>query len=96
MPAEVGFATKPQIPQQQIEALLADGAPRHCVLADAGNGIDTAFRKRLSELGLPYMVGITPVVVARPPDVEPLPSMPYNGIGHTLRPRSCRAPLMNH
>ncbi len=59
VPAEVQFATKPQIALQQIEQLLADGAPRHCVLADAGYGVDTAFRERLSELGLPYVVGVT-------------------------------------
>ena len=32
-------------------ALLAEGAPRHCVLADAGYGVDTAFRQALSEHG---------------------------------------------
>jgi SRSO17 transposase len=77
----VEFATKPQIALQQIEALLANGAPRHCVLADAGYGVDTAFRLRLSELGLPYMVGITSAVVVWPPGVEPLPAKPYSGKG---------------
>jgi SRSO17 transposase len=81
VPPEVEFATKPQIALQQIEALLADGAPRHCVLADAGYGVDTAFRQRLSELGLPYMVGITSAVVVWPPGVEPLPAKPYSGKG---------------
>jgi SRSO17 transposase len=81
VPTEVKFATKPQIALQQLEALLADGAPRHCVLADAGYGVDTAFRLRLSELGLPYMVGITSAVVVWPPGVEPLPPKPYNGFG---------------
>jgi hypothetical protein len=42
---------------QQLEALLADGAPRHCVLADRWLRGGTAFRLRLSELGLPYVVG---------------------------------------
>jgi len=81
VPAEVRFATKPQIALQQLEALLAEGAPRHCVLADAGYGVDTAFRLRLSELGLPYMVGITSAVVVWPPGVEPLPAKPYSGKG---------------
>jgi SRSO17 transposase len=81
VPPEVGFATKPQIALQQIEALLADGAPRHCVLADAGYGVDTAFRQRLGELGLPYMVGFTSAVVVWPPGVEPLPAKPYSGKG---------------
>src|SRR2546427_729051 len=81
VPPEVRFATKPQIALQQLEALLADGAPRHCVLADAGYGVDTAFRQRLSELGLPYVVGITSAVVVWPPGVEPLPAKPYSGKG---------------
>src|SRR5213593_1837288 len=81
VPPEVRFATKPQIALQQLEALLGDGAPRHCVLADAGYGVDTAFRQRLSELGLPYVVGITSAVVVWPPGVEPLPAKPYSGKG---------------
>lgn len=81
VPEDVQFATKPQIALQQLEALLAQGAPRHCVLADAGYGVDTAFRQRLSELGLPYVVGITSAVVVWPPGVEPLPPKPYSGKG---------------
>lgn len=81
VPAEVRFATKPQIALQQLEALLVEGAPHHCVLADAGYGVDTAFRQRLSELGLPYVVGITSAVVVWPPGVEPLPARPYRGRG---------------
>jgi SRSO17 transposase len=81
VPDEVRFATKPQIALQQLQALLADGAPRHCVLADAGYGVDTAFRQRLSELGLPYMVGITSAVVVWPPGIEPLPAKAYSGKG---------------
>jgi SRSO17 transposase len=81
VPTEVTFATKPQIALQQLETLLADGAPRHCVLADAGYGVDTAFRLRLTELGLPYMVGITSAVVVWPPGVDPLPPKRYSGMG---------------
>jgi SRSO17 transposase len=74
VPAEVRFATKPQIALQQLEALLAGGAPRNCVLADAGYGVDTAFRLRLSELGLPYVVGITSAVVVWPPGMGAIAS----------------------
>ena len=52
VPEALQFATKPQIALQQIAHLMGQGAPRHCVLADAGYGVDTAFRARLSELGL--------------------------------------------
>ena len=81
IPADIAFATKPQIALQQIRDLLAQGAPRHCVLADAGYGIDYAFRQSLSDLGLHYMVGITSAVVVWPPGVAPLPPKPYSGMG---------------
>ena len=81
VPAEVRFATKTEIALQQLEALLAEGAPKYCVLADAGYGVDHAFRQRLTELGLPYVVGITSAVVVWPPGVVPLPALPYRGIG---------------
>ena len=81
IPEDTEFATKPQIALQQIRHLLAQGAPRHCVLADAGYGIDYAFRQGLSDLGLHYMVGITSAVVVWPPGLEPLPPKPYSGMG---------------
>jgi SRSO17 transposase len=81
IPAEVSFATKTQIALQQLQALLAEGAPRYCVLADAGYGVDQAFRSRLTDLGLPYVVGIKSSVVVWPPGVEPLPPKRYAGMG---------------
>lgn len=81
VPGEIKFATKTEIALAQLQTLLAEGAPRHCVLADAGYGVDTAFRQRLSELGLPYVVGITSSVVVWPPGVEPLPPQRYGGRG---------------
>ena len=45
VPEAIEFATKPQIALQQMRDLLAQGAPQHCVLADAGYGIDYAFRQ---------------------------------------------------
>jgi len=81
VPDDIAFATKPQIALQQLRDLLAQGAPRHCVLADAGYGIDYAFRQGLSDLGLYYMVGITSAVVVWPPGLEPLPPKPYSGMG---------------
>ena len=36
IPEDIGFATKPQIALQQLRTLLCEGAPGHCVLADAG------------------------------------------------------------
>jgi SRSO17 transposase len=88
VPAEVRFATKGQIALAQLEQLLAAGAPANCVLADAAYGSETAFRLRLSELGVPYMVGIVCSVSVWPPGVEPLPPKPYLGRGRPpLAPR---------
>jgi SRSO17 transposase len=81
VPEAVGFATKSQIALEQLRALLAEGAPRHGVLADAGYGVDSAFRQELTELGLPYVVGVSSAVVVWPPGVEPLAPAPYSGRG---------------
>ena len=81
VPEELRFATKTQIALAQLRALLAEGAPHHCVLADAGYGVDTAFRQALSDMGLEYAVGVTSAVVVWPPGVEPLPPQPYSGVG---------------
>lgn len=81
VPESVRFATKTQIALQQLRTLLSEGAPRHCVLADAGYGVDTAFRQALSDMGLHYAVGVTSAVVVWPPGVEPLPPQTYSGKG---------------
>ena len=92
VPAGLAFATKTEIALGHLERLLGDGAPRHCVLADAGYGVDTAFRERLDALGLPYVVGITSAVVVWPPGVDPLPPKPYSGLGRPpVMPRRTRA-----
>ncbi len=81
VPESLGFATKTQIALQQLQTLLSEGAPRYCVLADAGYGVDTMFRQSLSDMGLLYAVGVTSAVVVWPPGVEPLPPAPYRGMG---------------
>ena len=81
VPDDVRFTTKTQIALQQLRTLLDEGAPRHCVLADAGYGVDNAFRQALSDMGLLYAVGVTSAVVVWPPGVKPLPPKPYGGVG---------------
>lgn len=81
VPQDVRFATKTQIALQQLRKLLDEGAPRHCVLADAGYGVDSAFRRTLTEMGLPYVVGVTSAVAVWPPGIQPLPPAPYKGTG---------------
>ena len=93
VPKDIGFATKTAIALAQIEHLLGQGAPRHCVLADAGYGTETAFRERLSELGLSYVVGVTGQVNVWPPGHAPLPPAPYSGRGNVpSRQRLGQAP----
>lgn len=81
VPEALQFATKAQIALRQIEHLLDQGAPRHCVLADAGYGVDTAFRERLSELGLRYVAGVSGSVTVWPCGREPLQPLAYSGRG---------------
>ena len=81
VPEGLGFATKTQIALAQLRTLLSEGAPRHCVLADAGYGVDAAFRQALSDMGLQYAVGVTSAVVVWPPGVEPLAPKRYSGKG---------------
>ncbi len=81
VPAQMKFTTKTEIALQQLEGLLAQGAAKHCVLADAGYGVNTAFRQQLTDMGLPYVVGITSAVVVWPPGIEPLPPKRYSGTG---------------
>jgi SRSO17 transposase len=57
-PQEVEFQTKPEIALDQIRAAVEAQVPRGVVLADAAYGINTEFRDALSELGLPYVVGV--------------------------------------
>ncbi len=73
------FATKATIALAQLEPLMEQGAPRHCVPADAGYGVDTALRERHSELSPPYVAGVTGQVRVWPPGHAPLPPEPYSG-----------------
>ncbi|WP_404300546.1 IS701 family transposase [Alicycliphilus denitrificans] len=104
VPEEVRFATKTQIALRQLRTLLDEGAPHYCVLADAGYGVDNAFRQALSDMGLLYAVGVTSAVVVWPPGVQPLPPKRYSGKGRppvvprrtaTLQPISVKTLAMS-
>ena len=81
VPEDVTFRTKPEIALGEIEAALAAGVPRGVVLADAGYGIDTAFRIAVTALGLTYVVGIQSSTSLWPPGSEPLPPKAWSGRG---------------
>jgi len=76
VPAQIKFATKPQIALEQIRAAKAAHVPVGTVLADAGYGNDTSFRERLSELGLKYCVGVQPSTTVWTGELSPLPPKP--------------------
>ena len=91
VPAEITFATKPEIAVTQIQTALAAGVPAGVVLADAAYGDETGFRESITALGLPYMVGIRPATTVWAPGIEPLPPKPWSGRG-TKPKRLRRAP----
>ncbi len=73
VPAEVIFATKPQIALSQIKAAKDEHIPVGVVLADAGYGNETAFREELARLELVYCVGVQSVTSVWAPGTHPLP-----------------------
>jgi SRSO17 transposase len=51
------------------------------LLADAGYGVDGAFRSGVTAMGLTYVVGVQSTLSVWPPDTEPLPPKPWRGQG---------------
>jgi SRSO17 transposase len=94
VPDDIVFQTKPQIALGQIRAALLAGVPSAVVLTDAGYGVDPEFRDGITELGLPYVVGIQSATTLWPPDQEPLPPKPWSGRGR--RPTRLRHDDTHH
>ena len=81
VPAEVKFATKPQLSLAQIRAAKEAGLPGDVVAADAAYGDDTDYRDGISALGLLYVVGIKPGTTVWAPGTGPLPPKRWSGRG---------------
>jgi len=81
VPAQIQFATKPDIALAQIRQAKEAGVAVGIVLADAGYGNDTAFRDDLSELGLSYAVGVQSTTTVWAPETKPLPPKAKPGRG---------------
>jgi len=81
VPEGVAFRTKPEIALDQIRSALAAGVSPGVGLADAGYGVDTAFRTALTDLGLTYNLGIQSSTTLWPPGQAPLPPKPWSGRG---------------
>ena len=90
VPEEVVFQTKPEIALDQIQAALAAGVPRGVVLADAGYGIDTAFRTGVDAAG-PDLRRRHPVLDQPVAAGDGSLCRPSRGAAAVGRPRSCAA-----
>jgi SRSO17 transposase len=76
VPEAIEFATKPEIALAQIRQAVDQQVPAGVVLADAGYGNGTPFRKAITELGLQYMVGVESSTTVWEPGQQPLPAPP--------------------
>lgn len=81
IPEDITFKTKPEIAMDLVKQALEDNIPRGVVLGDAGYGADTKFRDALTELGLPYAMGIGPGASIWAPGTGPLPPKEWSGKG---------------
>jgi len=81
VPSNIAFETKPQIALEQIRKAFEQGVPPAPVLADAGYGNDSRFRKGITELGLSYTVGIQCSTAVWRPGQGPMEKKPWTGKG---------------
>jgi SRSO17 transposase len=85
IPERIQFETKPQIALGQIRRALEQEITPGIVVADAGYGVDTQFRRGLTELDLEYVVGVQSSATVWEAGKEPLPAKPYQGTGRPPR-----------
>ncbi len=88
VPADIAFATKPEIALAQMRQAIASGVQPGVVLADAGYGDETAFRDGITDLGMLYAFGIRPATTVWAPGTAPLPPKPW--VGRGIRPTRLR------
>lgn len=81
VPADIGFATKPEIALRQVAAACKADLPRGVVLMDAGYGCNTQLRAGISALALCYVAGIMPHTSVWASGREPLPPKAWSGRG---------------
>ncbi|MFM2278452.1 MAG: hypothetical protein RLZZ444_683, partial [Pseudomonadota bacterium] len=76
IPDDVEFLTKPEIALLQIADAVRSGVPTGPVLADAGYGNDSKFRRGITDLKLSYCVGVQSTTTVWRPGEGPLPPAP--------------------
>jgi SRSO17 transposase len=81
VPDDVTFETKPGIALRQMRQALADGVPPAVASADPAYGNNSSFRAGITELALPYAVGIMPGAMVWRPGEAPLPPALRSGRG---------------
>ena len=81
IPEEIRFQTKPEIALEQLSALTMTDTPKGVVLADAGYGNDSEFRRGVRRLNLSSVLGIQKSAKVWAPGTEPLPPPEYSGCG---------------
>jgi SRSO17 transposase len=85
VPERVRFQTKPEIALEQIRQAGESEVARGVVLADAAYGNDSGFRAGLTELQLPYVVGVQSSLSVWEPGAAPLPAQRWKGQGRPPR-----------
>ncbi len=84
IPEELTFKTKPELAAVLCEEAAGWELASAPVLADCAYGDDTAFRTRLDDLGLAYVVSVSPQISVFGPETNLLPAPPT---GRPGRPR---------
>ena len=85
IPAEVAFRTKPELASELCREATSWELPTGPILADAAYGDDTAFRTRLTELGLSYLVAVRPQITVYGPETSFSPPEPTGKPGRPRR-----------
>lgn len=85
VPGEVEFQSKPEIALEQIRRAVDARVARGVVLADAAYGNNTNFREALTQLDLPYVVGVQSSATVWEPGKLPLPPKPRGRMGRPPR-----------
>ena len=87
VPKQIKFKTKPQIALEQVRWACESGLPRGVGLMDAAYGRDARLRAGMTELGVPYVVGIVPTISMWAPGSGPRRmDKPMNNTGRRDEP----------
>jgi SRSO17 transposase len=87
VPKEIKFKTKPEIALEQMRWACEAGLPRGVALMDAAYGRDSRLRAGMTELGVPYAVGILSSTLMWQPGTSPRRmDKPLNNTGRRDEP----------